>query len=198
MNKKKVTAAELMAKLNADPEYVAKRAREEAERNRRAAEWRAAEVPLLDELRAAGWKLESVWDLVNARNTYAPVLPILLEHLRRPYPARVREGIARAMAMPEARFAWDELARLFQEERQEDARDGLAVALAAATDETRIEDLIELTRDRRSGPSRLLLLRALERSRRPEALKALRDLEADPDLQKEVGLILARLRGRRT
>jgi hypothetical protein len=65
MSKKKITAAELMAKLNADPEFVAKRAREEEERLKREAEYRRAEAPLVDELRAAGFQVQSAWDLVN-------------------------------------------------------------------------------------------------------------------------------------
>jgi hypothetical protein len=67
MTKKKIAAAELMAKLNADPEFVAKRAREEEERLKREAEYRRAEAPLVDELRAAGGQVQSAWDLVNTR-----------------------------------------------------------------------------------------------------------------------------------
>lgn len=85
--KRKITAAALQAKLNADPEFVAKQARAEEERGRRAAEWHQAEIPLVEELRAAGFPVESAWDLVKTAKPYPAALPILLRHLQRPYPA---------------------------------------------------------------------------------------------------------------
>lgn len=78
-----ISAADLMAQLNADPEFVAKRARAEHERLERVAEWRRAEAPLVAELRAAGVTVESAWDLVNTRSPYPSALPILLDHVRR-------------------------------------------------------------------------------------------------------------------
>ena len=191
---KKVTAAELMAKLNADPEFVAKRAREEEERQKRAAEWRRAEAPLVGELRAAGYAVESAWDLVNTTAPYPTALPILLDHLQRPYPAAVREGIARALAVRGASFGWDVLTRLYRNEGEVRAKDGLAVAIAAAANDELIGDVIALARDKSQGPSRLLLLGALERSANPRARAALMDLGTDPELKKEIQIILRRLR----
>jgi len=93
--KKKISAAELVATLNADAALVARRAQGERERLQREAESRAAEEPLVRDLRTAGYEVESVWDL-NSTAAYPEALPVLLEHLARPYPAVVREGIARA------------------------------------------------------------------------------------------------------
>ena len=90
MTRSRVTAAELMARLNADPNYVAERKREDDERQERAGEWQRAEAPLVDELKAAGFKVESSWDLVNTAGSYPTAVPILLEHLPRQYPAAVR------------------------------------------------------------------------------------------------------------
>jgi hypothetical protein len=70
MTKKKVTAAELMAKLNADPEFVAKRARQDEERLKREAEYRLAEAPLVEELRAAGFQVQSAWDEKASRGPW--------------------------------------------------------------------------------------------------------------------------------
>jgi hypothetical protein len=190
----KVTAAELLAKLSADPNYVAARQLEEEARQKRAEEWRRAEAPLVDELRAAGFAVESAWDLVNTPGSYPAAVPILLEHLPRHYPAAVREGIARALAVPEARVGWDLLIRLFREEREARAKDGLAVAIAAAADEDLVDDVIELARNTEHGPSRLLLLGALERSANPRAKAALMELGTDPDLKKEIRVILRRLK----
>lgn len=194
MSDKRITASELMARLQADPEFVARRAKEEEERQQRAAECRRAEAPLVEDLRAAGYAVESAWDLVNTPGSYPKAVPLLLAHLPRPYPGPVREGIARALAVPEAKVGWSVLTRLYRDEQDKRAKDGLAVAIAAASDEDVIGDVITLVRDTRHGPSRLLLLGALERSVDPRAKATLTNLRTDPELQKEVQLILRRLK----
>jgi RHS repeat-associated protein len=78
-------------------------------------------------------------------------------------------------------------------EPEERVRSGLAAAIAAAADDEVIADVIALARDARHGSSRLLLLSALERSADPRARAALIELGADPDLTKEVHVILRRL-----
>ncbi|BAS27245.1 hypothetical protein [Limnochorda pilosa] len=196
--KKRITAAELMSKLNADPKFVVQRAKREEEHQKRVAEFRRAEAPLVEELRAAGFAVESVGSLLNTATPYPKALPILLEHLQRPYPGDVREVIARALAVPEAKFGWDVLTRLFRDERDDErAKDGLAVAIAAIADDQTIGEVIALARDPQHGSSRLLLLSALERSRDPRALAALMELETDPDLVKEIRVILRRLKRKR-
>ena len=44
---------------------------------------RQAEAPLVDELRVAGFQVETAWDLVNTSDPYPDALPILLEHVPR-------------------------------------------------------------------------------------------------------------------
>jgi hypothetical protein len=195
VKKKKITASELMAKLNADPEWVAARAKEEQERQNRQAESRRAEAPLLEELRSIGVAVNSSWDLINKAGAYPKALPILLKHLQRPYPDAVREGIARALAVPEAKFAWESLIRLYREEpeSQRRSKDGIASAVAVIADDTKINDLISLVRDKQNGSSRLLLLSALERSSDPGAQKTLVELQKDPQLKKEIAVILRRI-----
>ncbi|MBC7978625.1 MAG: hypothetical protein H7138_26870 [Myxococcales bacterium] len=197
MKRKWITAAELMAELEADPTWVADRDALEAAREKQAAEWRAAEAPLLADLLAAGYHASSVWDLVNTSIPYPAALPVLLEHLQRPYPTPVREGMARALAVPEAKFGWDVLRQLFREEKEERAKDGLAVALAAAVDESRLGELIALVRDPQHGSSRILLLGRIASSRDPEAQTAFALFADDPILAKEVKAIMRRRRRRK-
>jgi len=193
MAKKRVTAKELMDRLEADPEWVARRKRKEHERQRREVEYRRAEAPLVDELRSAGYDVESAWDLVNTPGTYPPAIPILLAHLPRPYPGPVREGIARALAVPEAKVGRSVLTRMYRDEQDRHAKSGLAVAIAGAADDEVIDDVIALARDAHIGGSRLLLLGALERSASRRARAALKELGTDPDLMKEIPVILRRL-----
>jgi hypothetical protein len=194
--KKRVTAAELLTKLEADPAFVAKRAQAERQREERAAEWRQAERSLVADLRAVGFEVGSVWDLVNTSVPYSNALPILLAHLQRPYPGAVREGIARALAVPAAKFGWDIFTSTFREETEKGAKDGLAVAIAATADDDVLEDLVALLRERQHGSSRLFLLMALERSKSARARAVLMELGTDPDLEKEVQVILRRKRSK--
>jgi hypothetical protein len=104
--------------------------------------------------------------LVNTSTPYPDALPILLEHLQCPYPDRAREGVARALAVRDAKFACARLVELYcPEPADTNAKDGLAVALAAASDDEVIDELISLARDSAHGASRSLLLRGLKRSR---------------------------------
>lgn len=189
-----MTLAEHDALLKAEGRYEQMKAAQresQGEIERKAAEWRRAEAPLVEDLRRAGFEVESAWDLVNISTPYPAALSILLDHLWRPYPDRVREGIARALAVRDAKFGWDTLIRLYREERAgTDAKDGLAVALAGSADEEVIDDLVELARDPAHGDSRLLLLRALARLRDQRAHAALRALAGDPALTEEAERLL--------
>ena len=193
-----MTAEELLRELEADPEWVAARDKREQELLRRQAELRLVEAPLLEALRAAGHPVGSVWDLVNTAAPYPSALPILLDHFTRPYPAVIREGIARALAVREARFAWATLKQHYLDERDEAPKDGLAAALSAIADARLVPDVIALVRDVRNGTSRVLLLRALTRSKDRKAHDAIRELATDPDLEKEIAVILRRKDRRRS
>jgi hypothetical protein len=189
---KRMTVEEGMAELNADPEWVAALAREDAERAKRGAEYARAEAPLVAELRAAGVPVDSVWDLRSASGPYPEAVPILLAHLPKPYPTEVRDGIARALGVPDASYAWSTLKRLYRDEQDERVKDGLAVALVGAANHARLGDVVALVRDPRQGPSRILLLGALENSSDPRARAALMDLGTDPDLTLEIQDIFKR------
>ncbi|MHB1844958.1 MAG: HEAT repeat domain-containing protein [Deltaproteobacteria bacterium] len=192
MKKKNITAAELMARLNADPRFVAERQKREEELEKRAAEWTRAEQPLVEELRQAGFKVSSAWDLVNTSTPYPKALPILLDHLQKPYPGPVRDGIARALAVPEARFGWEVIVRCFRNETEERVKDGLACAIAETADDGVIDEVIAFVRNPHEV-SRVLLLRALERSADPRARAVLMELGADPILGTESRAALRRL-----
>ncbi len=189
----KITAREWADRLNADPEFVAAAAAREAVRQQREAAFRRAERPLLEDVRAAGYTIDDVWDLVNTAAWYADLVPVLIRHLGEPYPDAIRDGIARALAIPQAKAVFEELVQFYRAEPDGTrTKQGLAAAIARAADHDRIPDVIHLVRDRNLGPTRGLLLRALTRSRNPEAKKTLTDMADDPDLYKEIDVILRR------
>lgn len=181
------------------------------ETERKAVEWRKAEQPLAMELKAAGYDVESVWGLFNRKEPwnkkeritpYPKALPILLKHLERTYPDRVREGIARALAVGREGWsaagidmgdAWQTLTSVYRKEKSgTDAKHGLAVAISALADDELLDEVIALAKDDRHGESRLLLLGALERSPTAQARAALMELGTDPELGKEVKAIFRR------
>jgi hypothetical protein len=167
------------------------------ERAHRRAAWskqlRTEQEPLLADLRAIGMDVNSVWDLVNTSDRYTKAIPVLLEHLVRNYSDRTKEGIARALAVPDAKDAWSVIAAEYRRAPQGEengirleAKSGLAAALSAAATDDVIEQLASLAKDRSNGDSRLLLLSALRKSKTAAARNALEELAGDPALQKEI------------
>ena len=126
--RKNETAAELMARLRADPEWVRRHeGREAAHKARVEQGYREREpenAPLIQELKAAGIKFRpsqiqqwtsggrvtssdptpvgSVWDLVNTKHSYPEAIPILYRHLQTAKHPEMVEGIARALTVKEA------------------------------------------------------------------------------------------------
>jgi hypothetical protein len=197
-----MTASELNRALMRDPEFLAQQEVRNREITERSARLRIEEEPILADLRAVGRKVESVWDLVNTATRYAEAIPILLRHLLLPYSDRTREGIARALAVPEpeVRRAWPILVEEYRKapigsgviapgeakEYRLSTKSGLACALAVAVTDETLPELIALAKDRAQGSSRLLLLSALRKSKNPLAKQAIEDLADDPDLTKEI------------
>ncbi len=187
------TAAEFLAELAKDPEYVERERKREEERKRLEEEYDRAGKPPVQELEAAGFPVRSVYDFVNTTRSYRGALPILLDHLQRPYPAAIREGIARALAVREARFPWPLLVTLFREEPNGQVGDGLGVAVANTADKSVAEELIGLIREPELDDSRVLLLGALPRLGIDRAREVLDELQTDPQLGREARILLRRL-----
>jgi len=194
------TAGELLAELDADPAVVARRSEQNEARTRRVVKWRKAEAPLVAELRKVGEEVETVWDLVNTSRPYPRAIPVLIKHLQIDYPDRVREGIARALAVRDAKVAWDVLLELFKKDDDRAAlgsKAAIGLALSAAANDEVLDDIIGLIRDRAHGANRIALLEPLCRSAQPRASEVLEELRNDPDLSFEVKRAL-RLKHRRT
>ena len=100
MTKKKwITAAEHMASLEKDPEWVARNAAAEAQLKERQEQSRKERAKMLADLSDVGIRAESVWDLVNTAEKYPAAIPVLLRHVVLPYNKRIKEGIIRALTV---------------------------------------------------------------------------------------------------
>jgi hypothetical protein len=187
------TAAEIAAELEADPAYREMRARQDAAVAAIEKKVQQAEAPLVRDLNAAGVGVASVWDLVNTAAPYPAGIPVLLEHMQRDYPPEVREGIARSLAVPEASWGWDILLSLFTQEPAGGTRNvkwALACALGGAATDDVLDRLIALVRDKSVGENRMALLSALARSKDPRSRQVLEELRADPQLSREIRILL--------
>jgi hypothetical protein len=203
--RKGATAEEFLARLATNQEYQAKKAERDRLRSEREAALLAEEAPLRADLEAtAGISVHSVWDLVNTRASYAAAVPVLMDHLRRPYSLPILTGIARALGTPAAKQAWNDLRELF-ESNNESETDGLkfalAVALAGAADDSVMPDVIRLALDKHHGMNRAPFIHALARSSRSDARSTLIQLKQDEELSWSVRQLLklegkARLRSR--
>jgi len=90
------------------------------------------EEPVVAALTAAGWPARvrqcddnrSVWDLVNTAEPYPQLLDTLAEHVKRPYLKRIREGIARALAVREARDTYIPRVLMDELKKETDPKEG--------------------------------------------------------------------------
>jgi hypothetical protein len=152
--RKTVSAAELMACLQSDPEWVLQNQERRARYSAIESQLKEEQRPLLIELAEAGVNVNSVWDLVNMSSSYSTAIPVLSRHLRLPYHSGIREGIARALTVEEVRgtsAAHEILEELIQEGSQptHEVRWALANALTVVADASMKEMIKSLADDAR-------------------------------------------------
>jgi hypothetical protein len=184
-----ITAEEHAKQLQVDPEFMRRRAEQEKALAEREAQLRVVEAPLLKDLARVGFEVKSVWFLKNNRPEFRKAIPVLLDHLKRPYPDIIRAGIAQRLAVRATRkMGWRILVEEFRKTGYDHAqvKDSLGSALSGAVDDSVIEELISLAKDSSLGSSRVMLLRGVRHSRRPEARQAIAELANDPELAKEI------------
>lgn len=175
------TAAELMAELSQDPEFVAKQNRRaEADDQRRRAVIRALQ-PVVEDLREIGITVDSVDDLPSR---HAPLNDSITSVLRRWLGGfedpRATEQVVRALAAARPGFPGTELTDLFDQASDPSLRWAIAntVALARPSDVT--DWLRSRVRDRSIGkPREMLILAAAELLPPEEARSVLRDVAPD-------------------
>jgi hypothetical protein len=154
--------------------------------------FRQDEAPIIKELMEIGISVESVWDLHGRGALPLEVVKILISHLHQPHHSRVRDGIARAVANPNSQIFWGELLAVYQSEKDEMARDGLAGALASCAGKDHFLELIALAKDPNNGASRIIFVYFLRRSKAAEAWTAIEDLATDPQVGKYATELLAK------
>lgn len=151
-SKRDLTVGEVKKLQAKDPEWIrdqqAREAAHQASVDELAREIEPENGPLNCDLAEVGWKVESMWDLVNTTASYPRALPVLLKHLPLVRHPVMREGIARALSVIEARgLAGPEiLTQLEQGDDPEEVRWAFANALttvAVRADANRIKALLD-------------------------------------------------------
>lgn len=185
--KRDLSGPDWFRRLQSDPEWADRSAKRECARKAREKSLQEEQRPLLRDLRSVGIDVQSVYDLVNSPDSYAEAVPILLAHLRRhQYDWRIREGIARALTVPEAKHIVPDLLTAFRLEpdtQVNGAKAAIGNALDHLADERYIADIADSASDRQHGPARAALVARLGRSPSPLATEVLTALVDDPDVE---------------
>jgi hypothetical protein len=197
-----MTAAEHEALLAADPEYQARRRELDRQHAERAARLRAEEEPLVQDLAAIGFEVDSAWDLANLPNDYQACYRVLVDHFQRPYSDHVREGIARALTVPDAAdIAWQPLRDAFVAIESQAAvplKFVLGNALSVYMDESKLPEVFELVTNTEHGEDRAALVLELgDFNDREDVRRVLESLTEDPYIASQAKQALARKRRRR-
>lgn len=190
-----ISATELMAELQSDPEYQRKVQIVEAERQERVRRLGEAEQPVVADLRRVGVYVDSVWDLVNTTEPYMNALPVLMDHLERGgYPGRVMESLGRALAVKPSVVFWDRLKARWLGARDAGEEDGVAVALAACATKVQLDDLIGFLSVEERGQSRIYFVRPILKVGGVRGREVVEGLRSDPVFGDEATALLNRRR----
>jgi hypothetical protein len=198
------TTTEVAGRPAGGSDWASQHAERERKRREIVARHRSAAQPIISELAAIGFKVDSVWDFLDTPRRYDAALPVLLKHFQMDYPDFVREGLARSFGRPWARnVAWDQVLAAYLSEPNkarilppEDiaAPSGLKEAMALALSEMArrndLDVLIELISNPDNGPSRVFFVKFLAGAKTQEAFDTLTKLLTDQDLSWEVAFRL--------
>jgi len=180
---RKPTLDELRRMSRADPEYDHPTTEEGKRRKRMREETERAGAQLLEELRAAGFQIQELNDLMRIKFTSKAAIPILLWWLPRVENLNVKGIIARALtdkwARPEAQRP---LLEEFKRATDQLLKSEIAGALEVVQDDRIADDVLELVQDKRHGPGRLLMVAGLWKFKDPRAVEIAIKLLDDEDV----------------
>jgi len=197
-----VTAGELLESLKKDSTYRRMQAQVREVMRRKERTGRAEEAPLVGELRRAGVRVRTIWDLVNTTSPYPSAIPVLISHLARPYSIDTKEGIIRALTVKEARgIAAKPLMASFRAapsktEREKSVKWAIGNALSVVADDSVFKEISALVRDKSHGIARSMLALAFcnMQKHRNQAIQLLLDLLDDKDVRVQAMIALGNLR----
>lgn len=158
--------------------------------------------PLAIELAKSNYRVETAWDLVNAAYSYRAALPVLVEHLQRPYHPRNLEGIVRALTVPPARaLAWDALIEIARRPattpQEESLQDAAFNALSVVATKADLPFLAQMATDNTLGSGRSAFLIRLRKAKYPQVEEMLNRALKDPLLAPQAEMELRKINRKR-
>ena len=184
-----------MAELQKDPEYVARMRQREQQQRANAESYSRVAEPVLKELMAAGYRVNTIGGLVQGKTEYRSAVPVLLHWLPRISDFQVKEDIVRALSVPWARpIASPVLIEEFRKPDNAELRWAIANSLAVVADDSVFEDLIRLVQDKGFGKAREMLALALGNMQDPRAVAVLMDLLEDEQVVGHATMALGKLK----
>ena len=141
------TAADLIARLNQDPAYRERRARLDAELAERTREWRIAEQPVIEDLKAIGIEVDTVWGLYKVPASRPKAIPVLLKHLVLDYPDNVIQGIGAGLSDRTARPWWNDMREIMLATERAAVQDRMAGVLSEIAIREHYDDLLDFVRN---------------------------------------------------
>jgi hypothetical protein len=180
--KKSMTAAEFAAfqrkAMRDDREHLARVKEQDAEVERAAKAKADAERPVVDDLRAAGVKVRTLYGELPER-TLSKALPVLVEHLERDgYPDDILSVIGNHLSVRAAVMYWHRLMQVYLNSSSEAQEKAAAYALAGSATKDHYDQLVHLLGLEERGESRIAFLgpiRTLGRERGWEVIESVRD-----------------------
>lgn len=163
--------------------------------------YREDEQPLINDLDKVGIKVNSCWDLVNSKSSYKKAIPILLEHLPKPYHIKNKEGIVRALAVKEAKgIACRGILDEYQKSMGEGALYRWAFGNTIETIITKdyLEDVLNIVQNKENRSSREMFVMALGKIKSLQAEEVLMGLLEDEEVVLHAIFALGKLRSQKS
>ncbi|MCH5294227.1 MAG: hypothetical protein J1E07_10880 [Treponema sp.] len=162
-----ITAKELMEKLAKDKDYQERARKKKAKILEAAAKLDKEYKPFSRECKRAGHSVETAWDLLPVKKPYPELMPILMKYLEeKNHSPRFRDGVARAMAVPEASPYFDRILAQYYDAKDEHETVRWAIALAiceSARTQEQLDVVEQMIYDEKVGNDRNALLGAIKR-----------------------------------
>lgn len=206
--KEPMTARELLEQKVQDPEHLASVEKRKQEIEAAVRENRKVEVPIVKELRNAGYNVDSVWGLIGlfrtTRSRYVEAVPILLRWLPRISNTDVKDTIVRVLSVPWAKEASPTLIAEFKlapnpPSGKTSWKWAIGNAIEVLADDEVFADISEIALDRQYARDREMFALALAKMRKhkDEAIDALIRLLDDEDVAGHAVLALGKLRAKK-
>jgi len=184
-----------MTELRKDLKYTVRMQQREEQQRVNAENYSRAAEPVLKELGARGFRVNTIGELRQSNAEYRAAVPILLHWLSRISDPQVKEDIVRTLSVPWAKpAAAPALIEEFRKAESGEIRWAIANGLAVIADDAVFEELAELVYDKGYGKAREMLALALGNMQDSRAVIVLMDLLNDEQVMGHAVMALGKLK----